>query len=95
MTFVAASVAAMAQVRHEKAGLASGVMTTAHELGAALGVAVLSAVALSGSGGGAGFAAGYGDAFLVAAAVAAGLAVIALVAVPVVRPGPEARMAMH
>jgi EmrB/QacA subfamily drug resistance transporter len=92
LTFVAAQVTAMAEVRHEQAGLAAGLMTTAHELGAALGVAVLSAVALSGSGG---FAAGYGDGFLAAAAIAAALAVVALVALPSVRPAPGARVALH
>jgi EmrB/QacA subfamily drug resistance transporter len=93
LTFVAASVTAMAGIGHEQAGLASGLMTTAHELGAALGVAVLSAVALSNSDGG--FAAGYGDAFLVAAAIAGALGLVALLAVPSVRPEPGARVAMH
>jgi EmrB/QacA subfamily drug resistance transporter len=92
LTFVAASVTAMAEVGHDQAGLASGLMTTAHELGAALGVAVLSAVALSSSGG---FAAGYGAGFLAAAAIAAVLALVALVAVPSVRPAPGTRVAMH
>jgi EmrB/QacA subfamily drug resistance transporter len=92
LTFVAASVTAMAEVSHEQAGLASGLMTTAHELGAALGVAVLSAVALSASGG---FAVGYGVGFLAAAAIAAVLALVALVAVPSVRPAPGTRVAMH
>ena len=45
LVFVAVTVTAMADVRHEQAGLASGIMTTAHGLGAALGVAVLAAVA--------------------------------------------------
>ena len=47
LVFVAVTVTAMADVGHEEAGLASGIMTTAHELGAALGVAVLAAVATS------------------------------------------------
>jgi EmrB/QacA subfamily drug resistance transporter len=93
MAFVAAQVTAMSEVRHEQAGLASGLMTTAHELGAALGVAVLSAVALTGSGGG--FAGGYGDGFLVAAGTAAVLALGVLVAFPSVRPAPGTRVAMH
>src|SRR4051794_5880161 len=45
MTFVAVSIAAMAEVTHEYAGLASGLMTTAHEVGAAIGVAVLGSIA--------------------------------------------------
>jgi hypothetical protein len=43
--FVAISIAAMAGVRHEQSGLASGVMMTGHEVGAALGVASLTAIA--------------------------------------------------
>jgi EmrB/QacA subfamily drug resistance transporter len=43
--FVAISVAAMAGVPAEQSGLASGVMRTGHEVGAALGVATLTAVA--------------------------------------------------
>jgi MFS family permease len=92
LTFVAASVTAMAGIGHEQAGLASGLMATAHELGAAFGVAILSAVALSGSGG---FAAGYGTGFVVAAGIAAVVAIIAAVAVPSVRPAPGARVGLH
>lgn len=43
--FVAISVAAMSDVAPEKSGLASGLMMTGHEIGAALGVAALTAVA--------------------------------------------------
>jgi EmrB/QacA subfamily drug resistance transporter len=43
--FVAISVAAMADIPAERSGLASGVMMTGHEVGAALGVAALTAVA--------------------------------------------------
>jgi MFS family permease len=43
--FVAISVAAMAGIPHETSGLASGLMMTGHEVGAALGVATLTAVA--------------------------------------------------
>jgi EmrB/QacA subfamily drug resistance transporter len=43
--FVAISIAAMAGIAHEQSGLASGVMMTGHEVGAALGVATLTAVA--------------------------------------------------
>ena len=42
--FVAISVAAMSDVPAEDAGLGSGLMMTGHEVGAALGVAVLTAV---------------------------------------------------
>ena len=43
--FVAISVAAMAGIAHEQSGLASGLMMTGHEVGAALGVAALTAIA--------------------------------------------------
>ncbi len=59
LVFVAVTVTAMADVRHEEAGLASGIMTTAHELGAALGVAILAAVATSNGNP----VSGYGDGF--------------------------------
>jgi MFS family permease len=43
--FVAISIAAMTGISHEDSGLASGVMMTGHEVGAALGVASLTAIA--------------------------------------------------
>ncbi len=43
--FVAISVAAMSDVPQEQSGMASGLMMTGHEIGAALGVAALTAVA--------------------------------------------------
>jgi EmrB/QacA subfamily drug resistance transporter len=92
LAFPAASVTTMSDVDHAQAGLASGLMTTGHELGAALGVATLSAVA-TGTGGS--FAAGYGNAFLIAAVLAVAFAVVALVTVPSVRPSGEARLAVH
>jgi EmrB/QacA subfamily drug resistance transporter len=91
MTFVAVSVAAMADVGHDDAGLASGLMTTAHELGAAIGVAVLAAIATAGSG----IADGYGDAFVVASAVATVMALVTAVALPSVRPAPGMSHSMH
>jgi MFS family permease len=94
LTFVSVSVTAMHDVAHERAGLASGIMTTAHEIGAALGVAVLASVA-AGAGDAAGIAGGYGDGFLVAAGIAAGLAVLAALTVPSVRPEPGSTVSMH
>jgi EmrB/QacA subfamily drug resistance transporter len=66
--FVAISIAAMADVPHHESGLASGVMMTGHEVGAALGVATLTAV------GGdltsrAGLVAGHPDAFVAVAVI--------------------------
>ena len=81
----------MADVGHEQAGLASGIMTTAHELGAALGVAVLAAVAIANGNP----VSGYGNGFLVAAAIAALLAVVAAVALPALRPAPGTQVSMH
>ena len=75
-----------------RAGVASGLMTTAHEIGAALGVAVFSAVAVAAGGG---IAAGYRHGFIAAAAVAAALAVVAALAVPAVRPAAGTRVAVH
>ncbi len=92
LVFPATAVTAMSDIADDRAGLASGLMTTAHEIGAALGVAVFSAVAVAIGGG---IAAGYRHGFMVAAAVAAGLAVAAALAVPAVRPPAGARVAVH
>jgi EmrB/QacA subfamily drug resistance transporter len=50
--FVVATTAAMTRVDQAQAGLASGLLNTGHELGASLGVAVVSAVAGASIGGG-------------------------------------------
>jgi MFS family permease len=95
LVFPAASVTAMSDIADDRAGLASGLMTTAHEIGAALGVAVFSAVATAQAAAGGGFAVGYRHGFAVAAGVAAALALVAAVAIPAVRPAPGARAAVH
>jgi hypothetical protein len=80
------------------AGLASGLMTTAHEVGAALGVAVFSAVALStgiGAVAGSAFADGYGNGSVAGAVIASALAGVALLSVPAFRPVAGQRVAMH
>ena len=92
LVFPAVSITAMSDVDDEAAGLASGMMMTAHEIGAAVGVAVLSAVAAADP---IDFAVGYGDGFLVAAGTAAALAVGARFALPVVRPRPGTRIVIH
>jgi hypothetical protein len=98
LVFVAVSVTGMADVGSERAGLASGLMTTGHELGAAVGVAVFSAVALGSGGeaaGGAGIAAGYGDASIAGAVIAGALALLAVVTVPALRPARASEAAAH
>jgi predicted MFS family arabinose efflux permease len=92
LVFPATAVTAMSDIADDWAGLAAGLVTTAHEIGAGLGVAVFSAVAVAAGGG---IAAGYRHGFMVAAAVAAVLAVVAAVAVPGVQPAPGARVAVH
>ncbi|MGY1711582.1 MFS transporter [Geodermatophilus sp. SYSU D00758] len=79
--FVAVAVAAMSDVPAEKSGLASGLMMTGHEVGAALGVAALTAVA-GNLATVTGLVDGYGRAFTVTAAVLAGLFVLTALAVP-------------
>jgi predicted MFS family arabinose efflux permease len=88
----ATAVTAMSDIAVDQAGLASGLMTAAHEIGAALGVAVFSAVAVATGGG---IAVGYRHGFTVAAAVAGGLAVVAALLVPAVRPAAGTRVAVH
>ena len=79
--FVAIAVAAMGDVPAERSGLASGLMMTGHEIGAALGVAALTAVAgdLATT---SGLVDGYGRAFVATAAALAGLFLLTLLAVP-------------
>ncbi|MGY1833119.1 MFS transporter [Geodermatophilus sp. SYSU D01180] len=83
--FVAIAVAAMGDVPAESSGVASGLMMTGHEIGAALGVAGLTAVAgdLATS---AGLIDGYGRAFTATAGVLAALFVLTALAVPGGRP---------
>jgi predicted MFS family arabinose efflux permease len=94
LVFVTVSITAMADVSHQDAGLASGLMQTSHEVGAALGVAVMSVVATS-AGAGATVAAGYEDGFIAAATIAGLLALLALVSVPASRPAGTVRLAAH
>ena len=88
----ATAITAMSDVADDRAGTAAGLMTTAHEIGAALGVAVFSAVAVAAGGG---IAVGYRHGFAVAAAVAGALAVVAALLVPAVRPAAGTRVAVH
>jgi EmrB/QacA subfamily drug resistance transporter len=85
LVFPAASIAALSEVGDDTAGLASGLIATGHELGAAFGVAAISAVATSAST----FVAGYEAGFAAVAAIAGAVAAIALVAIPTFRPRAE------
>ncbi|HET6985966.1 MAG TPA: DHA2 family efflux MFS transporter permease subunit [Kribbella sp.] len=78
--FVAASTTTFAQIDHGEAGLASGLLSTFHEFGASVGVAVVSSVAAASLAGTVttGFTRGY----TFAAITAAIAAVLALVVVP-------------
>jgi MFS family permease len=96
MTFVAVSVAAMADVSHESAGLASGLMTTAHEVGAAIGVAALATIAAAGESGSlSALVDGYSTGMVIAGSVAAVVAAVAAFALPSVRPEPGMAHGMH
>jgi len=97
LVFVTIQVTGMSEVRSETAGLASGMITTAHEIGAALGVAVLSAVAASAGEGAAALAspAGFEAGITVAGSIALGLAVIAAATVPAIRPVAPAQVSIH
>lgn len=78
--FVAASTTALSRVAHHEAGLASGILSTFHEFGAALGVAVTSSLAVASiTGTGVG---GFQRGFTFAAVTAAVAGLICLVGVP-------------
>jgi MFS family permease len=89
IAFPAISIAALSDVAHETSGAASGLLSTAHEIGAALGVAALSAVAVATP------PFDYGSGSLAAAIVAGALALLAAVVMPAVRPASGAHAAMH
>jgi EmrB/QacA subfamily drug resistance transporter len=97
LSFVGVSVGAMADVQHAEAGGASGLVTTGHEIGAALGVAVLSAVATAGVTPGdlAGLADGYRAGFAVVVGLAVVLVGVAAALMPTVRPAAGTRVALH
>jgi EmrB/QacA subfamily drug resistance transporter len=93
LAFAAITVAAMSDIDEDTAGLASGLLTTGHELGAAFGASIVSAIAF-GSGAGA-FVTGYGHGALAGAVIAAVLAVVSLVAIPTTRSASGPQLAMH
>lgn len=98
MVFVPVSVTSMAGIPASHAGVASGFLMTGHEVGAALGVAILSAVASSA--GTLTTAAGAADAFsagfIGAAVMSSVVAVFALIRMPATRvAGGGGHMHMH
>jgi EmrB/QacA subfamily drug resistance transporter len=93
LTFAAITVAAMSEISAQEAGLASGLLTTGHELGAALGASIVSAIAF-GAGAGS-FVVGYGHGALAGAAIAAALALVALVTIPTTRSASGPQLAVH
>jgi hypothetical protein len=84
MVFVPVSVTAMAGIPAQHAGMASGFLMTGHEVGAALGVAVLSAVATTAGSltNPDGIVAGFSRGFVAAAVLACAVGVVALVRMP-------------
>jgi EmrB/QacA subfamily drug resistance transporter len=97
IVFVPVSVTAMTGIPASHAGVASGFLMTGHEVGAALGVAVLSAVA---STAGSlttldGVVAGFSRGFVAAALIALLVAVVAYRRMPATRAAAGAGMHMH
>jgi EmrB/QacA subfamily drug resistance transporter len=88
--FVVATTTAMAHVDHDQAGLTSGLLNTGHELGASLGVAVVSTIAAASVTGdslaGRPPVGGFDQAFLAGAVVAAVAAAVAPWLLPPGRP---------
>ena len=97
LVFVAVSVTAMAGIPAQHAGMASGFLMTGHEVGAALGVAVLSAVATAAGSltDAAGVVDGFSAAFVAAGVIAALVGVMAYVRMPSTRITGAAAMHMH
>jgi hypothetical protein len=97
MVFVSVSVTSMAGIPASHAGVASGFLITGHEIGAALGVAILSAVASSAgslvtaTGAANAFSAG----FIGAALMGAVFAVFAFLRMPATRGAGGGQMHMH
>jgi EmrB/QacA subfamily drug resistance transporter len=97
MVFVSVSASAMAGIPAQHSGMASGFLMTGHEVGAALGVAVISAVATSAGvlTTAEGAAAAFSRGFMGAAAIAAAFAVFALLRMPATRGSGGGHMHMH
>jgi hypothetical protein len=85
----------MSEIHAERAGLASGLMAAAHELGGAFGVSIVSAIALATGSTGSAFANGYDKGALTGALIAMALALVALAAVPSFRPVASHQVSIH
>ena len=97
MVFVAVAVTAMAGIPAQHAGMASGFLMTGHEIGAALGVAVLAAVATAAGSltDSARVVDGFTAAFTAAAALAGAFGVVAYLRMPAARLDGATAMHMH
>ena len=95
MVFVTGTTSAFSRVAHEDAGLVSGVTNTAHELGFAIGVAVLSTIAAASVGVPSGSIQGFSDAFLFAGAASIAAAVLSLWTLPASRQAIEGHAFAH
>jgi EmrB/QacA subfamily drug resistance transporter len=84
MVFAPVSVSALAGIPSQHAGMASGFLMTGHEVGAALGVAVLSAVATSAGSltSPTGIVDGFSAGFAAAAVIAVAIGVVAFMRMP-------------
>jgi hypothetical protein len=87
MVFAPVSVTSMMGIPEQHAGLASGFLMTGHEIGAALGVAVLSAVATAAGSltTPAGIVDGISQGYVAAAVIAVGIAIVAFLRMPATR----------
>jgi len=93
VAFVASSATALAHVAHEEAGVASGLLSTFHEFGAALGVSLVSSIAAASIAGSSGT--GFTHGFTFAAVTAAASAVLALLIVPALKSPPVVKANAH
>ncbi|TDU87794.1 EmrB/QacA subfamily drug resistance transporter [Kribbella voronezhensis] len=91
--FVASSTTALAQVGHHEAGTASGLLSTFHEFGAALGVATVSSIAAPSIAGTS--TNGFTHAFTAATITAAAAALLAILIVPTIKPPPGSPTHTH
>jgi hypothetical protein len=94
-TLVAVFTTALARVDGRAAGVVSGIVNTFHELGSAVGVAVVSSLAAASLGTAAPGLGGFTRAFAVLAAVAVAAAVLAALIVPAGKPPATAVRPVH